>query len=237
MIRAPPNLIKTTSMSHHLSMEECIAISIALPLVSIEMGILDILGGFDVIDLIVTVILGIVTVVFSILVYRLRVRVERTGLAGFYSQLIREYQEEDFRESLEYVYEKIEKKYPPYKERTFDDMVSNHGVHARKIASYFDEMGVYITHGFIDPVPIISYMGKAIVYSYMRLEPYIEARRDRGDEYYMRHFEHLSKLAIKLDQDKLIAKRTNLRIRDRDKEVFKQDPYYKQKQRFVKKDD
>lgn len=63
--------------------------------------------------------------------------------------------------------------------------------HARPVAHFFDNLGVLVRHNVIDEAVVLSYLGRAVVFYWERLRPFIEAegaargdgRLEEGDNY------------------------------------------------------
>jgi len=46
--------------------------------------------------------------------------------------------------------------------------------HARSVAHFFDNLGVLVRHNVIDEAVVLSYLGRAVLFYWGRLEPFIE---------------------------------------------------------------
>jgi hypothetical protein len=70
----------------------------------------------------------------------------------------------------------------------------------RQLMWFYDNLGLLVVHGVVEPDPVISFVGGSAMWAWERLEPFIRAERATSDEptgghHYQEYFENLVLLA------------------------------------------
>lgn len=151
----------------------------------------------------ITAILGLLVALYTIYVNS-ELNGKAISVARF-QDIYKEYTSDEFRKSLLFVRNNLQKDYPPDDETTLYDLKADDIRHATRVSHFFDFVGMLMAEKLLNEDLIVIFLGGSAEKTWQVLQPYINSTRTtKKNPDYQVHFENLAAVTYyKPERDRL----------------------------------